>query len=191
MFGEDFKMPHTAVLAGIRPARKIRGRLKGPLTSGSGFTLIEILISVVILTVGILGVSAMQTASLSGEVKSRNLDSCVSLAFDAIDRIQVNARSISEYQSGGTLTVNPESPTPPSGAVAAADYQALLDLMAGYSAANRTMGMQMDNMVLTLQFQVDTPVAGVDTVLSTVSWNRKGVAEQCQAQSILRTAFNS
>ncbi|MDH4183402.1 MAG: prepilin-type N-terminal cleavage/methylation domain-containing protein, partial [Nitrospinota bacterium] len=39
----------------------------------SGFTLIEVLVSVVIITVGILGVTAMQTASISGQVLSRNL----------------------------------------------------------------------------------------------------------------------
>jgi prepilin-type N-terminal cleavage/methylation domain-containing protein len=184
-------MPQTAKAGTTTPFRDGRGPCR-PLSGQSGFSLIEILISVVILTVGILGVSAMQTASLSAEFKSRSLDSCVSLAFDAIDRIQANARNITEYQTGGTLTVNPKSPTIPSGTIAAADYQALLDLMRPYIAATPpTMGMQMDNMILTLAFTVGSPVAGVDTVVSTVSWSRKGVTESCQAQSILRTQFDS
>jgi len=183
-------MPQTA-MAGSTPALRIGRRPCGALSGESGFSLIEILIAVVILTVGILGATAMQTASLSGELKSRSVDSCVSLAYDAIDRIQVNARNITEYQTGGTMTVNPKSPTPPTGTIAAADYQALLDLMSGYTASTRKMGMQMDNMVLTLQFQVGVPVAGVDTVVSTVTWSRKGVTEQCQAQTMLRTQFDS
>lgn len=183
-------MPQTAI-AGPGPGFKSVRLSCRPLSGRSGFSLIEILISVVILTVGILGVSAMQTASLSAEFKSRSYDSCVSLAFAAIDRIQTNARNITEYQVGGTLTVNPKNPTPPAGTIAAGDYQALLDLMGGYSAAGRTMGMQMDNMILTLTFTVGSPVAGVDSVVSTVSWVRKGVTEQCQAQAILRTQFDS
>lgn len=183
-------MPQTAVTGTVSAFRSGKRSCR-PLSGQSGFSLIEILISVVILTVGILGASAMQTASLSGEFKSRSLDSCVSLAFDAIDRIQTNARNITEYQAGGTLTVNPKSPTPPAGTVAPGDYQALLDLMSAYNAAGRTMGMQMDNMILTLTFTTGSPVAGVDTVVSTVSWSRKGITERCQAQSILRTQFDS
>lgn len=183
-------MPQTATAVTMWALRSGRSPRR-PLSAQSGFSLIEILIAVVVLSVGILGAGAMQVASLSAEVKSRNLDSCVSLAFDAIDRAQTNARNITEYQAGGTLTVNPASPTPPGGAIAAADYQALLDLMSSYSAATGKMGMQMDKMILTLVWQVGVPVAGVDTVVSTVSWSRKGVTEQCQAQAILRTQFDS
>jgi len=183
-------MPQTAIAGTADALHSARGSCR-PLSGQSGFSLIEILIAVVVLTVGILGASAMQTASLSAEFKSRSLDSCVNLAFDAIDRIQANARNITEYQAGGTLTVNPKSPTAPAGTIAAADYQALLTMMAAYSAAGRTMGMQMDNMILTLTFTTGSPVAGVDTVVSTVSWSRKGVTERCQAQSILRTQFDT
>ncbi|MBI4666577.1 MAG: type IV pilus modification protein PilV [Nitrospinae bacterium] len=154
-------------------------------TNTSGFTLIEVLVSIVILAVGILGATAMQSASLGGEYQARNLDSCVNLAFDALDRIQSNVEIIEQYSSGGTMVVDPESPSPPSGSEASADYNQLTAAMQKYVAASQSMGMQMEKAQMLITFQPDSPLAGVDTVTANVTWNRKGKTEQCQMTNII------
>jgi len=158
-----------------------RGAMVSALSRRSGLTLIEILISVVILAIGILGVTAMQTASLSGSLSTRYNDSCVNIVSDAIDRVQVNSKMISEYKSGGSLVIDPQSPSPPSGTTAAADYNAIVAKMQSLQSG----GMQLENARLTLAFQSDTPLAGVDTVTASLTWQQKGQTKTCQITNLV------
>ncbi|MBI5815323.1 MAG: prepilin-type N-terminal cleavage/methylation domain-containing protein [Nitrospinae bacterium] len=159
----------------------LRRRVQAPLKGKSGLTLIEILISIVILAVGILGVTAMQTASMGGELLSRNLDSCVNTVSDALDRIQVNAENISEYKTGGALVIDPQNPSPPSGTTALNDYNAIMAKMADVTSG----GMQMQKAKLTITFQSDFPLAGVDSVTASMTWDRKGKTETCQVTNLV------
>ncbi len=149
----------------------------------SGFTLIEILVSIVILTVGILGVTAMQSASLNGGVAARSMDSAVNVASEALDRIQANVKNIGDY--GATFTVAPvdDSDTDPtnngerpSGSAAAADYDSIY---------NRMREMNLGLGTLTITFQYDTPVTGVNTASAVVSWNNKSQVKRCRVTYLI------
>jgi type IV pilus assembly protein PilV len=53
----------------------------------AGFTLIEVLVSLVVFSVGILAVNAMQTTSIIGNGKSRGYSEGVNAAVDTMERL--------------------------------------------------------------------------------------------------------
>jgi len=70
-----------------------------------GFTLIEVLISLFLLSVGLLAVAAMQTTAMTGSSSSNNTTLSTQLAEEMVDRIRVNGGSTPNIY--GTLdTVN-------------------------------------------------------------------------------------
>jgi type IV pilus modification protein PilV len=155
--------------------------------SGAGFSLIEILVALVIISVGVLGVTAMQTASINGQLMSRNLDTSFNVVSDAFDRMQMNAENITDYVKNNysqpfTVTVDANSPNPPSsserpsGLVAATDYDAIYHNM---------YDMKMSSGVLTVQLTVDSPVTGADTADAVLSWNYKGKQKKCSISTII------
>ena len=73
-----------------------------------GFTLIESMISAVILTIGLLALTGMQSFSLRKNVDASNQTRVTNLAADIIERIQFNRRKAANYHginvSSGTTT---------------------------------------------------------------------------------------
>lgn len=63
----------------------------------SGFTLIEAILSSVILTIGLLGLLGLQTISLSRNVVSKDISRVTNLGSDIIERIQFNRTKSAEY----------------------------------------------------------------------------------------------
>jgi len=56
----------------------------------AGFTLIEILISLIILSIGLLGLSSLQLTALQRNTSSYNRSLATSLAYDIADRMRAN-----------------------------------------------------------------------------------------------------
>ena len=63
----------------------------------SGFTLIEGMVAAAILSVGVLGVAAMQGIALTRNVDSTELTRATNLAAEMIERIQYNRKNIAQY----------------------------------------------------------------------------------------------
>jgi type IV pilus assembly protein PilV len=63
----------------------------------SGFTLVEGMIAAAILSVGVLGVAAMQGIALTRNVDSTELTRATNLAAEMIERIQYNRKNIAQY----------------------------------------------------------------------------------------------
>ncbi len=63
----------------------------------SGFTLIEAMVASAILSVGVLGVAAMQGIALTRNVDSTELTRATNLAAEMIERIQYNRKNITQY----------------------------------------------------------------------------------------------
>jgi len=56
----------------------------------AGFTLLEILITVFILAIGLLGLAALQMTSLKNNHSAQHRTSAVVLAYDIVDRMRLN-----------------------------------------------------------------------------------------------------
>ncbi|WP_411728115.1 type IV pilus modification protein PilV [Methyloglobulus sp.] len=60
------------------------------MTKTAGFTLIEVLITMVVLAVGLLGLAGLQSASLGNNQKAYNRSQATQLAYDMADRMRAN-----------------------------------------------------------------------------------------------------
>ena len=63
----------------------------------SGFTMIEVLVTIAILVVGLLGLAAMQTLSTLAELESYQRAQAVVLVRDMADRMNANKTQITSY----------------------------------------------------------------------------------------------
>ena len=63
----------------------------------SGVSLLEVLISIVILTVGLLGTAHMQTTGLVNNQRAYQRSQATLLAYDIADRMRANSPSINSY----------------------------------------------------------------------------------------------
>lgn len=71
-----------------------------------GVTLVEILVTVVIISVGLLGVAALQTVSLRDNYSSLLRGQATALADDIIDRIRANRDRALDYNVALTGTLS-------------------------------------------------------------------------------------
>ena len=74
------------------------------ISSQRGFGLLEILITVFILGVGLLGLAGLQATSLSFNHSAYNRSQATILAYDIIDRMRANPTAISNYTGTPTQT---------------------------------------------------------------------------------------
>lgn len=63
----------------------------------SGFTMIEVLVTIAILVVGLLGLAAMQTLATLAELESYQRSQAIVLVRDMADRMQSNKANIVSY----------------------------------------------------------------------------------------------
>lgn len=68
-----------------------------PSSAGGGFTLIEVLITVLVLAVGLLAMAALQTRSLRDTAAAQMRSTATLLAYDIADRMRANANGLSGY----------------------------------------------------------------------------------------------
>lgn len=78
--------------------------------SQSGFTLLEVIVAISILTFGILAVASMQSASIQGNALSISLTEGTSMASDRVEKLITRAYTHADL-TAGTHT----DPSPPSG----------------------------------------------------------------------------
>ena len=86
----------------------------------AGFTLIEVMFAVVFLSIGLLGIAAMQDIAISRNVDGRRLTVATNLAAEMLERIRYNAIGNSKQLPGATylyhniIACTPASFTPPA-----------------------------------------------------------------------------
>jgi len=66
-------------------------------TQQSGFTMIEILVTIAILVIGLLGLAALQTLTTLAELESYQRSQAVVLVRDLADRMNVNKGNLNSY----------------------------------------------------------------------------------------------
>lgn len=122
-----------------------------------GFTLIEVLISVFLLSVGLLAVAAMQTTAMMGSTSSNNTTLSTQLAEEMVDRIRVNGGDTpGDYNTLDTVncTINP-----------AGDCTQWRD---------RLLSSGLPGATGTVTVVTDSPISRTATVTVTVTWGITG-----------------
>lgn len=79
-------------------------------TRQAGFTLIEILVTIVILSIGLLGIAGMQASSLRNNHAAYTKTQAANLAMDMADRIRANPGARAEYVGFDTGANVPADP---------------------------------------------------------------------------------
>jgi type IV pilus modification protein PilV len=82
---------------------------KNSLNHHSGFTLIEVLVGITILTIGLLGVAKMQISAIQGNSMSSCTSAALSLAEEKMERIMVtnfNDPSLFDTQTGNNSNLS-------------------------------------------------------------------------------------
>lgn len=70
------------------------------LKNQKGFTLLEVLVAIVVLSIGLLAVAAMQTTAMLGNTSAMNRTYALGLAEEMVDRIRVNAGNTPNIYNG-------------------------------------------------------------------------------------------
>jgi type IV pilus assembly protein PilV len=138
------------------------------MNNNTGFTLIEVLIAMMILAVGLLGLAALQAASLRNNQSAFYYSQATQLAYDIADRMRANVVSASTYTNIKPVDAKPQTDdclkvtttcTP--------EKMAEHDLYEWYTAIRSTFPESVDTLS---QIEVNT-VGGIDTYTVTISWN--------------------
>lgn len=69
------------------------------MNKNSGFTLVEVLIAVIVLSFGLLGLAGLQARGLNNNLSSYNRSQAAQLAYDMADRIRANSAQANKYLS--------------------------------------------------------------------------------------------
>lgn len=163
-------------------ARLLRMTTRASRSRHEGFTLIESMVAAVILTIGLLALTGMQSFSLRKNVDANNQTRVTNLAADMLERIQFNRRKAANYSN---ITVNSSTTTCPT---AAADVMANGDCTQWRTLL---LSSNLQNITGTVTLSPVPPATdplGLNrsTVTVLVTWNEAGSAEVTAAAKTLR-----
>jgi type IV pilus assembly protein PilV len=151
-----------------------------------GFTLIEGMVASVLLTVGVLGVAAMQGIALTRNVDSTELTRATNLAAEMVERIQYNRKNIAQYAID-TSNATPCPQNSATQAMAKGDCDQWVALLSNQQAS----GLVNVRGVVTVPA---APVGAVATLLNqypvtvTVSWTgAAGETKVARAKQVVLT----
>jgi type IV pilus assembly protein PilV len=68
-----------------------------PSSASAGFTLLEVLVTVLVLSIGLLGLAGLQTAGLRSGQSAAQRSAATQLAVDIIDRVRANPLAKDQY----------------------------------------------------------------------------------------------
>ena len=163
-------------------ARLLRMTTRASRSRHEGFTLIESMVAAMILTIGLLALTGMQSFSLRKNVDANNQTRVTNLAADMLERIQFNRRKTANYSN---ITVNSSTTTCPT---AAADVMANGDCTQWRTLL---LSSNLQNITGTVTLSPVPPATdplGLNrsTVTVQVTWNEAGSGEVTAAAKTLR-----
>jgi type IV pilus assembly protein PilV len=139
-----------------------------------GFTLIESMVAAVILTIGLLALTGMQSFSLRKNVDASNQTRVTNLAADMLERIQFNRRKAASYHNINVSTGATACPTTAVDVMANGDCTQWRTLL---------LSTNLQNIAGTVTLSNPTPPnpdplgLNRNTVTVQVTWNEVGVGE--------------
>jgi len=77
--------------------------------TNTGFTLIEVLISMLVLAVGLLGLAGLQATGMRNNLSAYTRSQATQLAYDMADRMRTNSVDASTYGASTYITIDPVS----------------------------------------------------------------------------------
>lgn len=118
-----------------------------------GFTLLEVIIAISILTFGLLAVASMQTSAIRGNDNASRITEATTLAQDRLEKILAL-----RYTNAAISDGNPAVGTPTTYAVATPP---------GFTGYNLSYSVDADN-----------PVLNAKLIIVTITWQYKGATKQ-------------
>lgn len=97
-------MRDTMLRQGSRPAPE----------GQQGFSMLEVLIAMTVITVGMLGVAVMQQYAVARNVDAKELSVATNLATEMIDRIQYNRKNVVSYNGIDVSSASATCPATPN-----------------------------------------------------------------------------
>ncbi len=145
---------------------------KNRIRSNQGFTLIEILVAVLILSIGLLGLAALQTASVGNNKYAMQRSQAQMFAFDIIERMRANrdAATAGEYDIAITTTTVTLSAPPLPSEIDLDDWRTSMLLVTTGTVRNAGLPSGISSVAT-------TNVGGEFLVTVTIQWNEKGNAQ--------------
>lgn len=122
-----------------------------------GFTLLEVIIAISILTFGLLAVASMQTTAIRGNDNASNITEATTFAQDTLEDLMAL-----RYTNSGLDDVNPGFGTPTTHAIAAPT---------GYTGLSYTV-------------DDDNPITNAKLITVTITWQDKGVQRRTVLTSV-------
>lgn len=132
-----------------------------------GFSLLESLIAMTVLSIGLLGLAAMQTMALSRNVDAQELTTAANLAAEMVERIHFNRANVANYNGAlgtGIDTSNAATQPPAGQPTARGDYN---------------------------QWQASLGLSGLDNARGTVNVTTMGPAALSQSQVVVRVVWST
>ena len=123
-------------------------RQKIPTRSQRGFSLVEVLIALIIMSVGMLGIASLYVQSMQAGRTSLFRHSAVTLAGDVADRIRANPTAVAAYTGVGANAGCIAGGTNCSNVQMAAQDIFLWDLQAVDTLPNGNVTINIDNTVV-------------------------------------------
>lgn len=79
------------------------------MNKNAGFTLIEILIAMLVLSIGLLGMAGLQAASLKNNISSYKRSQATLLVYDLADRMRANVQGRATYSAIPPIAAAPQA----------------------------------------------------------------------------------
>jgi type IV pilus assembly protein PilV len=114
-------------------------------TSEQGVSMIEVLVALLILTIGLLGVAGIQTQMQTSQLEAYQRSQAVVLMQDMIDRINANRKNVASYVTASPVGTSTTLDCSAPATIAAKDLCAWSDLLLG--AAEVTGGNKVGAMI--------------------------------------------
>ena len=163
-------------------ARLLRMTTRVSRSRHNGFTLIESMIAAVILTIGLLALTGMQSFSLRKNVDANNQTRVTNLAADMLERIQFNRRKAANYHGINVSSSTTTCPTVATDVMANGDCTQWRTLL---------LSSNLQNIVGTVTLNPVPPATdplGLNrrTVTVLVTWNEEASGEVTAASKTMR-----
>jgi type IV pilus assembly protein PilV len=141
--------------------------------NNQGFSLIEALVTMVILAVSLLGLAVLQGQGLSLTTDSYARSQASILSFDIIERIRANAVNLSDY--GGTAASTCDQLVASSDNDLACWQQSITEALGSGSSGTITVDTTVPSVVISVnwmerQLRQDSAQSYADDVTKTASW---------------------